>query len=90
MEHDADETMPIRVIGAIMGGMARQLGAGLEFRAVLFHHGIVNGEEHGGTLQGSGDTAQREPGSHSHPLEVAKSGIAQCIVKGIQGLIRKP
>ncbi len=90
MEHDADKAMPVKVVRTIMGGMVKQLGAGLEFRAVLFHHGIINGKEYSRTFQGRGDTAQRKPGSDSHPPGVVKSSITQGIVKGVQGLIRKP
>ncbi len=90
MEHDADKAVPVKVVSTIMGGMVKQLGTGLEFCAVLFYHGIIDGKEYSRTFQGRGYTAQRQLGSDSYPLEVVKSGIARGIVKGIQGLIRKP
>ena len=57
MEHDANEAVPIQVIGAIMSGMVKQLRAGLKFRTVFFYHGIVNGKKYGEPFQGKRDTA---------------------------------
>jgi len=57
MEHNADETMPIKVIGTIMGGVVKELETGLEFHTVFFHHGIINGKEYGRTFQGRWHTA---------------------------------
>jgi len=37
VEHDADEAVFVKVIGAVMGGMLEQPGAGLKFCTILFH-----------------------------------------------------
>lgn len=86
MEHDADEAVAIEVIGAVMGSMVKELGAGLEFRTELFHQGIINGEKDGRRLEGRRDTAQGKPGGDNRPPKMVKRGISQGMIKGVQGL----
>lgn len=85
MEHDADEAVPIEVMGAVMGSMVKELGAGLEFRTELFHQGIINGEKDSGSLERRRDTAQGKSGGDSRPPEMVKRSISQGSIKGIQG-----
>ncbi|MBD5459389.1 MAG: hypothetical protein HDR26_00375 [Lachnospiraceae bacterium] len=64
-----------------MGRMAKQLGRGLEFRIVFFHHGVINVKENGRIFQARQNTAQCKSGSYSHPSEVVKSSVIQCWYK---------
>ena len=54
MEHNADKAVPVKIVGTIIGSVVKQSGAGLEFCAVLFHHGIINGKEYGKPFRKSG------------------------------------
>lgn len=57
MGYGTDEIVVIEIIGAIVGGVVKQLGAVLEFCIIFFHDGIINEKEYGEIFQGRRNTS---------------------------------